>query len=255
MHQMELTTVDAFTDRRFGGNPAAVALVDSFPPDDLMQKIAREMNLSETSFVAPRGGEAHDLRWFTPSTEVDLCGHATLAAAHVVGGRPTFHTRSGPLRCEVGGDGLVEMDFPLDVPVRSEELPHLALETISWFGVGTRAALAVVDDARTVRGYVPDQSLISSVDSNLVVLSAFGDKVGVDFVSRVFAPKLGIPEDPVTGSAHCTLAAFWAERLDKSELLAMQVSERGGTVQMRIRGDRVMLGGRAVTVSKVLMSL
>lgn len=247
---LELTVVDAFTDRPFSGNPAAVAVVDRFPDEQRMQDVAREMNLSETAFVVPRPDGTHDLRWFTPTTEVDLCGHATLAAAHVLGGEASFRTRSGALVC-TARDGWIEMDFPADPPVSCAPPAVLGIAGVSWCGRGRSDMLVVLADAGAVRGFVPDLAAIASCEARCLIVSAAGDRPGTDCVSRVFAPAVGIPEDPVTGSAHCTLGPFWAERLGRCELVGEQASSRGGLVRMCVAGDRVLLGGQAVAVAEV----
>ncbi len=250
---LDLTVVDSFTDQPFAGNPAAVALVDRFPDDSRMQLIAREMNLSETAFVVARSDGAYDLRWFTPTVEVDLCGHATLATAHVLGGSGRFMTRSGLLTCTAGDDGWIQMDFPAD-PLSATDAPTtLGLEEIKWCGRGRSDLLIELADAATVRGLQADQAAVAALGVRCLIVTAGGDRPGVDCVSRVFAPGAGIAEDPVTGSAHCTLASFWAERLDRADLVGEQASARGGMVRMRLAGDRVILGGRAVTVSNVRM--
>ena len=248
---LRLHVVDAFTDRPFAGNPAAVALVDQWPPDDFMQSVAAEMNLAETAFVQPRSDGDHDLRWFTPTVEVELCGHATLASAHVLGGDPRFHTRSGVLACRAGGDGLVEMDFPADPPAPLAAVPPLGIDDIGWAGRGRFDILVEVGAAAAVRALVPDLSSIAAAGSRAVIVTARGDRPDVDCVSRVFAPNVGIPEDPATGSAHCTLAGFWGERTGRDTLVGEQASPRGATIHMRRRGERVVLAGRAVTVSEV----
>jgi len=250
---LELTTVDAFTDTVFAGNPAAVAVVDEFPDDDLMQAVALEMNLSETAFVVRRPDGHHDLRWFTPTTEVDLCGHATLASAHVLGGTARFRTRSGLLPCTTSADGWIEMDFPVDRPVAAVPPAGLQLPGLVWYGVGRSDAIAVLGEAAAVREFQPDLSRIAGVGTRLLMLTAPGDRPGIDCVTRVFAPNAGVAEDPVTGSAHCTLAHYWGERLGRDVLVGEQASSRGGIVKMRRRGDRVVLSGRAVTVAHIRM--
>ena len=248
---LELTVVDAFTDRPFSGNPAAIALVDEFPDDTRMQAVAAEMNLSETAFVVERAEGRYDLRWFTPATEVDLCGHATLAAAHVLGRAASFQTRSGELACSFTDDGWIEMDFPAD-PAQEVELPaESGLAAVRWFGRGVSDYLAELDSAAAVRSLEPDLAAIERLDCRALIVTAPGDRDGYDCVSRVFGPAVGIPEDPVTGSAHCTLASFWGERLGRETLTGEQASPRGGFVRMRLAGDRVVLAGRAVTVSRV----
>jgi predicted PhzF superfamily epimerase YddE/YHI9 len=250
---LELTVVDNFTDRPFAGNPAAVTVVDAFPPDTRMQQVAAEMNLAETAFVVPRPDGDHDLRWFTPSVEVDLCGHATLAAAHVLGGSARFHTRSGVLCCSPGLSGRIEMDFPATPSSEADPPSDLSIKGIKWFGRGRFDVLIELADAGTVRAFEPDLVELAALGSRAVIITAPGDQAGVDCESRVFGPNVGIPEDPATGSAHCTLAVHWGERLGKTELVGHQASARGGTVHMRREGDRVVLGGQAVTVSTVEM--
>jgi predicted PhzF superfamily epimerase YddE/YHI9 len=259
---MDLTVVDSFTDRPFAGNPAAVCITDHFPEEDRMQAVAREMNLSETAFVVARPDGAHDLRWFTPSVEVDLCGHATLASAHVLGGTARFHTRSGELVCTPADDGWIEMDFPADpvtaVPPDSEIAGVVgralgAEATIAAVLTGRGDVLVELTEAAAVRAVRPDLGVLVELPARCAIVTAAGDRPGVDCVSRVFAPRVGIPEDPVTGSAHCTLAGYWGARLGRDTLVGEQASARGGTVRMRLAGERVVLGGRAVTVSRVAL--
>ena len=248
---LELSVVDAFTDRPFAGTPAAVAVVETFPGDGWMQNVAREMNLAETAFVVPRPDGDFDLRWFTPTVEVDLCGHATLAAAHVLGGTARFHTRSGVLSCGPGPGGRIDMRFPADPPVESARPERPELPGLVWYGRGRSDALAVLGEAAAVRALVPDLAAIAALGTRALIVTAPGDRPGADMVSRVFGPNAGIPEDPVTGSAHCTLAGYWCDRLGQSSLVGEQASPRGGTVWMRRDGDGVVLGGHAVTVSQV----
>ena len=248
---LELTVVDAFTDRPYAGNPAAVALVDEFPPDDEMQLIAREMNLSETAFARPRPDGDHDLRWFSPAVEIDLCGHATLATAHLLGGRGSFMTRSGLLTCEPGEDGWIEMDFPADPPTEAPMPGSLDIAGVRWCGRGRFDLLVELGEAEDVRDFRPDLPAMAGLDVRGVIVTAAGDRDGIDCVSRVFAPAVGIGEDPATGSAHCTLGPFWSTRTGRARLVGEQASARGGTIRMRVAGDRVILGGRAVTVSRV----
>ena len=247
---LELTVVDAFTAEPFRGNPAAVAILPAFAHDARLQAVAREMNLSETAFVVSRDDGDHDLRWFTPTVEADLCGHATLAAAHVLGGSPRFHTRSGLLTCEVTGDGWIEMDFPADTPADAPAPAGLDLPGLRWYGLGRWDALAELEDAALVRALQPDLTAVAALGTRCLIVTAAGDRPGVDFTSRVFAPNCGIPEDPVTGSAHCTLAVFWAGRLGRASLVGEQASARGGRVRVRVAGDRVRIGGQAVTVAR-----
>lgn len=250
---IQLHVVDAFAEAPFTGNPAGVAVLDHFPPDEWMARVAGEMNLSETAFLVARAGGDYDLRWFTPSTEVDLCGHATLASAHVLGGQGRFLTRSGLLTCRQAGDGLIEMDFPADPP-RATEVPlDLGGAVVEWAGRGRFDILVHVDDAGWLRSYRPDLAAIAALDARCLILTAAGDREGIDFVSRVFGPAVGVDEDPVTGSAHCTLGSYWSERMRRRDLVGYQASARGGTVRVRIDGDRAVLGGKAVTVSEVRM--
>jgi predicted PhzF superfamily epimerase YddE/YHI9 len=248
---LDLTVVDSFTDRPFAGNPAAVAVVDRFPDDSRMQLIAREMNLSETAFVVKRADGSYDLRWFSPTVEIDLCGHATLATAHVLGGAGRFHTRSGVLTCTLGEDGWIQMDFPADPQTETDPPATLGIPGIRWCGRGKSDLLVEVGDASAVRSLHPDLAAIEALGVRCLIVTAGGDRSGVDCVSRVFAPSAGIAEDPVTGSAHCALGPFWAGRLGRDELVGEQASARGGIVRMKVAGDRVLLGGRAVTVSNV----
>jgi predicted PhzF superfamily epimerase YddE/YHI9 len=247
---VQLVVVDSFTDQPFHGNPAAVAVVDAFPEDRQMQTIAREMNLSETAFVVPRADGDYDLRWFTPTTEVDLCGHATLAAAHVLGGVARFHTRSGLLTCRPDGEWIA-MDMPADVPVESDIPDTLELPGVQWYGMGRSDALVQLSSADFVRGLEPDLVAIAALPVRGLIVTAAGDRPGIQCVSRFFAPQSGIPEDPATGSAHCTLAEFWGPRLGVDTLVGEQASARGGVVGMRREGDRVTVSGQAVTSAEV----
>lgn len=244
--------IDAFTDRAFGGNPAAVVPLSAWPDDSLLQAIAEENNLSETAFfVAADNG--YQLRWFTPVREVDLCGHATLATAHVLfailghaGETIFFTTRSGELRVTRQGKKLT-MDFPASRPIPCG-MPEALEQGLGRRPIEVLAAddyLAVFDSEASVRAIVPDQALLGRLDLRGVIVTAPGAEA--DFVSRFFAPRFGIPEDPVTGSAHCLLAPYWAERLGKKILTAQQVSKRGGSLTCELHGDRVLLSGSAVT--------
>lgn len=245
---LELTVVDAFTDRPFSGNPAAVAVLDEFPAEELMQAVAAELHLSETAFAVSRGGDRYDLRWFSPTVEIDLCGHATLATTHVLGRPARFQTKSGELVCSLTHDGLIEMDFPADPPVEAPLPSGSGLEGVRWFGRGRFDGLAQLDSAAEVRSMVPDLPAIERIGGRALIVTASGDRTGIDCVSRVFAPAAGIPEDPVTGSAHCTLAPYWCDRLGRAELTGYQASPRGGTVRVRAAADRILLTGHAVTV-------
>ena len=259
---MRLFQVDAFTERPFGGNPAAVCLVENDVDADWMQSVATEMNLSETAFLAPAGDGVYGLRWFTPVCEVDLCGHATLASAHVLweekieGPEPlNFETRSGLLTAVRVDDGLIQMDFPADPPAprgATDDDARLAAalgaEVLSVHR-GRFDLLVELRDAAAVRSLAPDFRTLRRFDARGVIVTASGDGLdGADFVSRCFYPAAGIDEDPVTGSAHCTLASFWCTRLGRPSLVGWQASPRGGRVAVELAGDRVLLSGRAVTV-------
>jgi PhzF family phenazine biosynthesis protein len=253
----KITQVDAFTNRPFTGNPAAVCILAEPEPEWWMQDVAREMNLSETAFLIPHE-EGYDLRWFTPLTEVDLCGHATLASAHVLwedGHLPPeetarFHTRSGILLATRQGD-WIDLDFPVRAAEEAPAPEHLAealgIEPV-WVGRNSSDCLVLVDDEKQVRTLKPDLGLLRRIDLRGVIVTAVATGSSYDFVSRFFAPRVGVDEDPVTGSAHCALAPFWSDRLGREELVGYQVSARGGRVRTRVAGDRVILGGQAVTV-------
>jgi predicted PhzF superfamily epimerase YddE/YHI9 len=249
--KLPIYQIDAFTRRMFGGNPAAVVLLDDWLPDETLQAIAAENNLAETAFVIPRS-EVSPLRWFTPGVEVDLCGHATLATAYVLFrhrfpslDRITFSTRSGELIVARDGDRF-NMDFP-SRPGRAVELTD---RIVSALGMRPREALlardllVIFEHEEQVRAFRPDFERIASLDAFALIISAPGNSV--DFVSRFFAPRAGVPEDPVTGSAHCTLVPYWAARLGKRKLIAKQLSARGGDLSCELRGDRVLICGNAV---------
>ncbi|HEX7658175.1 MAG TPA: PhzF family phenazine biosynthesis protein [Pseudonocardiaceae bacterium] len=270
---MRLYVVDAFTNTPFAGNPAGVVLLDRPADTAWMQSVAAELKHAETAFVrvdrmedaigAVADAQTLPLRWFTPEVEVDLCGHATLAAAHVLGGDRVFSTRSGQLRC-AAKDGWVRMDFPADPPKpvgspdgTAGEADGAAIQALTKAlpGITVRQVLrgrtdlvVLAEDAAEVRAVRPDFDAVARSDARLVAVTAPGDRPGIDFVSRAFAPAVGVDEDPVTGSLHCTLAPLWADRLGRSELVAEQASARGGTVRVELRGDRVALAGQAVTV-------
>ncbi|NKQ55188.1 PhzF family phenazine biosynthesis protein [Amycolatopsis sp. K13G38] len=246
---MRLHVVDAFTDKAFAGNPAGVVLLDGPADPAWMQSVAAELKHAETAFVEVGGEGPKSLRWFTPTVEVDLCGHATLATGHVLGGEQVFSTRSGELRTRADG-GWISMDFPADPPVASadEVVPAFPGVTVKEVLRGKWDILVLAADAAEVRAVEPDLDLIAGWQARCVVVTAPGDRPGIDFVSRVFGPAVGVPEDPVTGSAHCTLAPFWAARLGRAELVGEQASERGGIVRARSGTERVTLAGQAVTV-------
>jgi len=250
-----LFQVDAFTHEPFAGNPAAVCLLEQPAPGDWMQSVAAEMNLSETAFVHRQHDGRYGLRWFTPTVEVDLCGHATLATAHVLfsTGRTDaavieFDTRSGVLRATRRGE-LIELDFPTQHVAPAEPEPAL----LAALGVAPAAAhagdgrwLLELADEAAVRAVTPD--FAGLVPYGIVCITSRADDAAHDFVSRVFGPAHGIDEDPVTGSTHCVLSAYWAERLGRTELIGYQASRRGGVVHVRLAGDRTLLAGHAVTV-------
>jgi PhzF family phenazine biosynthesis protein len=248
-----LYQVDAFTTRRFAGNPAAVILLQSFPEDAVLQAIAAENNLAETAFLVPASGD-FSLRWFTPTTEIPLCGHATLASAAVIMERleparksVTFHSASGPLPVTRVAGGYV-MNFPA---LASESVPAPAglVDALGAVPLEVMADainyMVLLDSAATVRALSPDLARIARVDRDGVIVTAAGD-AGYDFVSRYFAPARGIPEDPVTGSAHCMLTPYWAGKLGKTTLRAYQASPRGGEMTCRLAGDRVEMEGSCV---------
>lgn len=250
LSHMLLFTVDAFTDTAFKGNPAAVCLLDTPVTERWMQSVANEMSLSETAFLL-----GDSLRWFTPTVEVTLCGHATLATAHVLystgaaTGQLEFSTASGILTVNRRTDGMITMDFPAKqvtpVPV-PDGLEKALGATPVRVGKSALDLLVEVDSAETVRTLGPDIEALAAVDARGVIVTAPGEDT--DFVSRFFAPNVGVNEDPVTGSAHCALAPYWSARLGRTSLTGAQLSARGGTVHVRHDGDRVHLAGHAVTV-------
>ena len=249
-NNMKQYVVDAFTDKVFAGNPAAVCVMDAWLPDELMMKITRENNLSETAFAVPEG-EGYRLRWFTPGGEIDLCGHATLAAAYVITRfvQPElttvrFKTLSGTLTVVKDGD-LFAMDFPAyelrPVPVTDAMEQAIGARPLEAY-MG-RDLLCVMDSEETVRGKDPDQTQLLSLDGLLLHTTAQGKNF--DCVSRSFAPKLNVPEDPVCGSGHCHILPYWAKQYGRDELVAYQASRRGGVVYGKLAGDRVTLSGKA----------
>lgn len=254
---LKLHLIDAFTDVAFAGNPAAVTLLDGPRPDRWMQQLAREMNQAETAFLT-RAADGFGLRWFTPAAEVDLCGHATLASAHYLwqqgeldaGETARFQTRSGLLTA-TQKDGWITLDFPATppepCPIPSGLLQALGLES----GAVLRSKFdyfVVVEDPAALRGLVPDFSRLLAFEVRGVIVTAPSDQRDVDFLSRFFAPRVGVNEDPVTGSAHCALAPYWCARLGRKQLLGYQSSARGGKVRVEHAGERVYLSGKAVTV-------
>jgi len=247
---MRYYIADAFADKPFSGNPAGVCILEAPLPEETMQRIAAENNLAETAFVVP-AGEDYNLRWFTPAVEIDLCGHATLASAfvlHEVLGADKaayrFHTKSGLLAVTPKGD-LYEMDFP-SWPARQVEITPEMRRAVGGIleAHWNRDLVLVLEDEAAVRDYRPDFAALAAVpDCFGLAITAKGDTA--DFVSRMFGPNVGIPEDPVTGSTHCMLIPFWAARLGKDNLLAKQLSPRGGTLYCENRGERVKIAGRA----------
>jgi predicted PhzF superfamily epimerase YddE/YHI9 len=260
---ISIVTVDAFTDQLFAGNPAAVCMLPEARPDEWLRHVAREMNLPATAFLVRRDGE-FDLRWLTPSVEIDLCGHATLASAHVLwqeghlprGAQARFHTRSGLLTAQLRGE-WIELDFPVQCGVPAEPLPSLLS------GLGITAASAVtknrldylveVDSEAQLRAVRPNHILLRQIPVRGVIVTARSDSPSFDFMSRFFAPASGIDEDSVTGSAHTALGPYWGAKLGKSEMTAYQASARGGIVRLRLAGDRIVLGGQAVTVTRATL--
>ncbi len=249
--------VDAFTGWPFAGNPAGVCILPSPATEEWMQAVANEMNLSETAFLVQQA-DGFDLRWFTPAVEVELCGHATLASAHVLfetgrlhpGEKARFHTLSGRLSASRDG-AWIEMDFPATpeqaCAAPDDLAPALGVRPL-YVGKNVYDYLVEVADEQTVRDLRPDFDRLARVAMRGVIVTARADSSEYDFVSRWFGPAAGVPEDPVTGSAHCCLGPFWGARLGKTELVGFQASARGGTVRVRLAGERVMLGGQAVTV-------
>jgi PhzF family phenazine biosynthesis protein len=254
---LPISVVDAFTDQPFSGNPAGIVVLEAAAPAEWMQAVAAEVNVAETAFLAPRPDGSWDLRWFTPTVEVDLCGHATLASAHALGGEQAFHTRSGVLRCAPGEDGTIALDLPGTVPSPVDD------DLGAWaaaLGLGADRVLAAsegagwsvvevasVDDVTTA---VMDRPALLELGGHAIVVvdTSGDDAIGFDSVCRTFAPSAGIDEDPVTGSAHCVIAPWLADRTGRTSFVGRQASARGGTVAMVVADDRVRLVGRAVTV-------
>ncbi len=255
--------VDAFADRPFAGNPAAVCVLAGPRDERWMQNVAMEMNLSETAFLHPAANGFH-LRWFTPAHEVDLCGHATLASAHVLFERrilqpaddARFHTRSGLLTCRKD-DAWIKMDFPalFFQPCEAPEDLRRGLKVEILSCSQGMDYLVEVASAPVVRGLEPDFALLKELNSRGVIVTARSDLREFDFISRFFAPAAGIDEDPVTGSAHCALGPFWRERLGKDVLTGYQSSRRGGVVRVEVQGDRVLLSGRAITIMSAELAI
>ena len=254
---MKLLLIDAFTQQPFAGNPAAVCFTEQEQDPVWMQQLAAELKQSETAFIRPLD-DGFALRWFTPKIEVDLCGHATLASAHALwsegavspGQSIRFHTNSGVLTCKAA-DGMIELDFPSTPPTETIA-PDGLLEALgvqpTYMGQTRFDKLIVVDTEQAVRSLKPDFARLVQVRTRGVMVTSASEDPRFEFVSRFFAPAAGIDEDPVTGSAHCCLGPYWGQQLGKTEMTAYQASQRGGTVHVRLAGDRVILGGRAVTL-------
>jgi PhzF family phenazine biosynthesis protein len=265
--KIPIFTVDAFTDKPFSGNPAAVCILNEVIYDSVMQSIAYEMNLSETAFLLkPASGtgrqdEGYSLRWFTPTAEVDLCGHATLSSAHILWeegladtGKPVqFQTKSGLLFAHFKGD-KIEMDFPAisekEVSYPADLIHALGGVEPKYVGMTRWNYVVELENESAVKSVKPDYARLLALPGWGTMITAKSDSGDYDFVSRFFAPEKGVPEDPVTGSAHCALGPFWQKRLGKKEFIAYQASSRGGSVGVRVEGDRVFLSGKAVTVIK-----
>jgi PhzF family phenazine biosynthesis protein len=256
---MKLFYVDAFTDKPFSGNPAAVCILEKPLNEKRMQQIASEVNLSETAFIVPER-EGYRLRWFTPTVEIDLCGHATLASAHILWEQKhlaqnesaIFHTKSGTLTCTKSGAFIV-MDFPIEPAVECPAPDGLAeaLKANPLFvGKNRMDYLVEVESEEIVRNLEPNLMKLSKIPCRGFMITARSQNPKYDFVSRVFGPAVGIPEDPVTGSAHCCLGPYWKEKLGKNPLNAYQASKRGSEIKVDVQGNRVLLQGKAVTVMK-----
>ena len=253
MTKLKIFQADAFAASLFKGNPAAVVPLTEWLSDEAMQQIAAENNLSETAFFIPEGKHFH-IRWFTPKAEVKLCGHATLATAHILfnemnfqGEQIEFNSKSGILTVKKSGDKL-QLDFPADIALAVDAVPAFSeafgahpLATLK----GRTDYLLLFDSEETIRNFEPDISLLLSTNARGIMVTAKGKEV--DFVSRFFAPAVGVNEDPVTGSAHTTLIPFWSKRLNKTEMTALQLSQRGGQLWCTLSGDRVLIAGKAVT--------
>lgn len=257
MGPLKIYQVDAFTDKPFAGNPAAVCVLDSPGDAEWMQKVAGEMNLSETAFLS-KEADGYNLRWFTPTVEEELCGHATLASAHILWQEGyinqdqavKFYTRSGILTA-AKRDGWIELNFPLEQD--TEIMPHKNLlqalgVKAKYIGKNRLDYIVEVESEMMVRNMEPNFALLATVPARGVIVTSVSDNKNFDFVSRFFAPRDSILEDPVTGSAHCCLGPYWMHRLGKSELVAYQASKRGGIVKVQIKDNRILLGGQAVTI-------
>ena len=259
-----LYLVDSFTSQAFAGNPAGVVVLDAPQSEHWMQRVAAEVNQAETAFLV-RQQDGFDLRWFTPTVEVDLCGHATLGSAHILweegylpsGQEARFHTRSGVLKASPA-NGWITLDFPA-TPPEPCEVPDGLLQSLGLNGGSVFRSrfdyLISVENAEQIRRLTPDLVAMRKIPSRGVIVTAVSDQPDADFVSRFFAPRAGVDEDPVTGSAHCALAPYWAERLGRKQLTGYQASPRGGFVRVEHAGDRVLLSGKAVTVYKATLTV
>ncbi len=260
---IRIVTVDAFTNVPFAGNPAAVCVLPEPRPDAWLRNVAREMNLSETAFLVPANGD-FDLRWLTPAVEVDLCGHATVASAHVLwedghlprGQQARFHTRSGLLLADQRGD-WIELDFPVKIAIPAEPppelLPALGVKSALFVGKNAFDYLVEIESEEAVRALTPDHSLLRRIPVRGVIVTSRSSTPEFDFISRFFAPGAGVDEDPVTGSAHTALGPYWGSKLKKAEMTAFQASARGGVVRIRLAADRIILSGQAVTVMQATL--
>jgi len=253
--ELKAYVVDAFTETPFRGNPAGVCIAPEPLSEELMQSIAAELNHAETAFITQTAGSSFNLRWFTPVLEVDLCGHATLAASHIIwesglaAGGIVFETASGTLKAE-SKQSMIEMDFPAEFETKHSRTASFETALgapIRYLGKNRMFWLAELESETSLRSLNPDMALLSKLGLGGVIVTARSDTPADDFVSRVFAPSLGIPEDPVTGSAHCLLATYWSPRIGKTEMTGYQASKRGGFVRVELLGARVLLKGRALT--------
>jgi predicted PhzF superfamily epimerase YddE/YHI9 len=259
---VEVFQVDAFTDKPFAGNPAAVCVLPEAADEAWMQNVANEMNLSETAFLVQQEN-GYNLRWFTPAVEVELCGHATLASAHILweqgllapDAQVRFFTRSGLLTA-IRKALWIELDFPAE-PEEQTAIPETLFRALGadaqYVGKNRFDYLLEFESAKTVRELTPDFNLLSAISTRGVMVTSRSDSSDYDFISRFFAPAFGVNEDPVTGSAHCCLGPYWAKKLGKKELTAFQASARGGVVKVRVGDERVILGGQAVTVMRAII--
>jgi PhzF family phenazine biosynthesis protein len=255
---IRIVQVDAFTNRPLAGNPAAVCVLPEQKPEQWLRDVAMEMNLSETAFLWPRNGE-FDLRWLTPAIEVDLCGHATVASAHVLwedghlpeGRQARFHTRSGLLTADRKGE-WIELNFPAKIAAQIDDLPELlsglGVKQARFVGKSAFDYFVEIESEEAVRAVSPNFSALRKFSVRGVIVTAQSSSAEFDFVSRFFAPGAGVDEDPVTGSAHTALGPYWGEKLGKTEMTGYQASARGGVVRVTLAGERVLLGGQAVTV-------